>query len=245
MAKFKTTQNNPMTNTSRPRVVLSAAMSIDGKITGAQGNSIKLSSDADTARVHRLRAKHDAILIGINTVMIDDPLLTVRHAKLHTTKHNPIRIILDSRARIPLESKIITTSSDDIKTIIVVSKMAPKRKISKLLQNSSVDVLIMGKQTIDVKKLLEHMVVNLGIRSVMVEGGSTVNWEFIQKRLFDEIIIAVSPCVLGGNGRDKNQGVVSLVGGDGFTQISDSPKLHLKSSRRLGDHVILSYTPSL
>lgn len=245
MAKFKTTkeEKNPAAVANRPRVVLSAATSIDGKISGARKTSITLSSKDDTVRVHKLRARHDAILVGINTVISDDPLLTVRCAK---SRANPVRVILDSRARTPLQSQIIQTS-DSIKTVIVVSEMASKRRVSELLQKSAVDVLTMGKQTVDIEKLLKYMITDLGIHSVMVEGGSTVNWEFIRKNLFDEIIIAVSPYVLGGSSssyEDKNQGAVSLVGGAGFSRLSDSPKLRLKSSRRLGDHVILSYVKS-
>ncbi len=225
---------------NRPRVVLSATISIDGKISGARGNTVTLSSVDDTARVHRLRACHDAILVGINTVLSDDPLLTVRHTKLPTKQHhNPVRVILDSCAQTPLDSKIVQ-SSDSIKTIIAVSKAASKQSISKLLQNSSVDVIVIGKHTVDIKRLLSHLATNFGIRTVMVEGGSTVNWSFIQKRLFDEIIVAISPHVLGGN---QGSDVVSFVGGSGFTRLSDSPKLRLKYSKRLGDHIILSYVP--
>lgn len=243
MAKFKTTREkkNTAAAANRPRVVLSAATSIDGKISGAHRTAVRLSSKDDAARVHKLRAQHDAILVGINTVISDDPLLTVRCAK---SRANPIRVILDSRARMPLQSQIIQTS-DSIKTIIVVSETASKRRISALLQKSAVDVLTMGRQTVDIEKLLKHMTTELGIRSVMVEGGGTINWEFIRKKLFDEIIIAVSPYVLGGgNCKDKSQGAVSLVGGAGFSTLADSPKLRLKSSRRIGDHMILSYVNS-
>jgi 2,5-diamino-6-(ribosylamino)-4(3H)-pyrimidinone 5'-phosphate reductase len=101
---------------SRPHIILSAAISVDGKIATKTGDS-KLSSKQDSIRLHKLRSKVDAILVGKNTVAIDDPLLTVRHTK----GKNPIRIVLDSKGTLSDKSKILQTS-DKIKTIIVVSK---------------------------------------------------------------------------------------------------------------------------
>jgi 2,5-diamino-6-(ribosylamino)-4(3H)-pyrimidinone 5'-phosphate reductase len=106
---------------SRPKVILSAAMTLDGKIASKTGDS-KLSSKKDKIRIHRLRSKVDAILVGSNTVKRDDPLLTTRH----TQGKNPIRIILDSKANINNKSQIIKTSRQ-IPTIIAVSKNASKK----------------------------------------------------------------------------------------------------------------------
>ena len=106
-----------------PHVILSAAISIDGKISTRMGDS-KLSSKEDSVRLHKLRSKVDAILIGKNTLLQDNPLLTVRYTK----GKNPIRIILDSKGTIPINSKIIKTSNE-ISTIIVVSKKIYTGKI--------------------------------------------------------------------------------------------------------------------
>ncbi len=110
----------------RPRVILSAAISLDGKLATQTGDS-KLSSRRDKIRVHKLRSRFDAILVGKNTVKIDDPLLTVQGIK----GKNPVRVILDSRATICASSKILRTCSK-IPTIIAVSKMAKKKNLEKL-----------------------------------------------------------------------------------------------------------------
>lgn len=213
----------------RPRIIISAAMSVDGKIANAHKTTAVLSSAEDAARVHRLRSDSDAILVGVNTVISDDPQLTVRHVECDKS---PARIILDPRARTPPHSRIIKTS-DRIKTIIVVTEASPRRRLTKL-QESPAMVVVMGKKAIDLYGLLRHLA-NIGIKSVLVEGGGTTNWGFVRDGLFDEIIVAVSPYILGGSN------AISLVEGVGFAALSDSPNLHLASAKRLGDHMVLSY----
>ena len=110
---------------SRPKVILSAAITIDGKIASKTGDS-KLSSKKDKARIHKLRSKVDAILVGSNTIKKDDPLLTVRYTK----GKNPLRIILDSKANIDQKSQIIKTCKI-VPTIIAISKQASKNNIDK------------------------------------------------------------------------------------------------------------------
>ena len=120
---------------SNIHVILSAAISIDGKIS-TRINDSKLSSKEDSIRLHKLRSKVDAILIGKNTLLQDDPLLTVRHVK----GKNPIRIILDSSGTISVKSKIIKTSNE-IPTIIVVSKKITDVNLSKLKNKSHIGIV--------------------------------------------------------------------------------------------------------
>ena len=129
-------------------IVLSAAMTLDGKI-GQRNKKVVLSSKSDKIRVHKLRSKFDAILVGKNTVEQDDPLLTVRHAK----GKNPIRIILDSHGTIKNTSKIIKTAKN-IPTIIVTSQLVSKRNFSRL-KNLPLDVIVCGKNQVDIRKLKE------------------------------------------------------------------------------------------
>ena len=133
---------------SRPYVILSAATSIDGKIATRTGDS-KLSSKQDSMRVHKLRSKVDAILVGKNTVLRDDPLLTVRY----TRGKNPIRIILDSKGTISKKSRILQTSNE-IPTIIAVSKKISKSNYNKL-HKFPVEVIIAGKNSVNIKLLLK------------------------------------------------------------------------------------------
>jgi 2,5-diamino-6-(ribosylamino)-4(3H)-pyrimidinone 5'-phosphate reductase len=213
--------------TSRPLVILSAATSIDGKIATKNGDS-KLSSKQDSIRLHKLRSKVDAILVGKNTVVVDDPLLTVRH----TTGKNPIRIILDSNGTISEKSKILKTCYN-VKTIIVVSKKISKSNLKKL-NKFPIEIIHAGEKSINLKLLLRKLY-QKNIKTVLVEGGGTTNWEFIKNDIFDELIITLSPFLIGGVDS------VSYVEGQGFSKISKSPNLRLKSTKRLKNHLVLHY----
>ena len=212
---------------SKPYVILSAATSVDGKIATRAGDS-NLSSKQDKVRLHKLRSKVDAILVGKNTVLLDNPLLTVRYAR----GKNPIRIILDSKGTISKKSKILQTS-DKIPTIIAVSKTISKSNYDKLCK-FPVEIITAGKNSVDIKLLLKKLS-NKKINTILVEGGGTVNWEFIKHNLFDELIITLSLFLIGGND------AISFVQGKGFEKISNSPNLRLKSIKRLKNHVVLYY----
>ena len=212
---------------SNMHVILSAAISIDGKIS-TRSNDSKLSSQEDTIRLHKLRSKVDAILIGKNTLLKDDPLLTVRHTK----GKNPTRIILDSKGTISKNSKIIKTSNK-IPTIIAVSKKITKANLSKL-KNLPVEIIISGEHSVNLKLLMKKLATKK-IETILVEGGGTVNWEFIKNNIFDELIITLSPYLIGGND------ATSLVEGKGFSKIVNSPNLKLKSVKRLKNHLVINY----
>jgi 2,5-diamino-6-(ribosylamino)-4(3H)-pyrimidinone 5'-phosphate reductase len=212
---------------SKPYVILSAATSIDGKIATITGDS-NLSSKQDRVRLHKLRSKVDAILVGKNTVSRDNPLLTVRYTK----GENPIRIILDSKGTISEKSKILQTSNE-IPTIIAVSKKISKSNFDKL-HKFPVEIISVGKNSVNIKLLLKKLS-DRKIKTILVEGGGTVNWEFIKQNLFDELIITVSPFLIGGIN------ATSLLQGQGFKKISNSPNLHLKSIKRLKNHLVLNY----
>ena len=211
----------------KPYVILSAATSIDGKIATVTGDS-KLSSKHDSVRLHKLRSKVDAILVGKNTVLLDDPMLTVRH----TRGKNPIRIILDSKGTLSGNSKIIQTSNK-VPTIVAVSNKITKSNFEKL-SKFPIEIIVSGKNSINIKLLLKKLS-EKKIKSILVEGGGTINWEFIKQDLFDELIITLSPFIIGG------KDAVSLVEGNGFRKISNSPNLRLKSIKRLKNHLVLNY----
>ena len=212
---------------SRPHVILSGAISVDGKIATSKNDS-KLSSQKDIQRLHKLRSSVDAILVGKNTVSRDDPLLTVRHVK----GKNPIRIVLDSKGTISKKSKIVE-SSNKIPTIIAVSKKITKKNLEKL-EKFPVEIIVAGNDSVNLKLLLKKLS-KKKIKTILVEGGGTVNWEFVKQELFDELILTLSPFLIGGNDS------ISYLRGTGYSKISHSPRLRLKSVKRLKNHLVLHY----
>jgi 2,5-diamino-6-(ribosylamino)-4(3H)-pyrimidinone 5'-phosphate reductase len=213
---------------SRPRVILSAAMSLDGKIATKTGDS-ELSSKQDKVRIHILRSKVDAILVGSNTVKRDDPLLTVRYVK----GKNPLRIVLDSKATINQKSQIIRTCKK-IPTIVAVSKKASRQNISKLKKHP-LEIMVIGENRVNIKSLLKSLS-KKKIKTLLVEGGGTVNWEFIKLGLVDELIVTITPYLIGG------QNAITLVEGEGFSNIHKSTKLKLKKICQLGNEIVLHYS---
>lgn len=210
----------------RPYVVINAASTIDGKIATKSGDS-HLSSKQDIARVHRLRADFDAILVGIGTILADDPHLTVRYA----SGPNPIRIILDPAGRIPVSSNIISTCGS-VPTIVVVTGRANARA-QDMLAKSGAKILTVDGDRIHIGTLLSRLY-SMGVSRLLVEGGGQTIWEFIAEGVFDEISLTISPHVAGGMGTD-------LVAGDGFSGVCDGPVLRLLSVQRQGDEVVLRY----
>ena len=213
---------------SRPHVILSAAISVDGKIATKTGDS-NLSSRIDKIRVHKLRSKVDAILIGQNTLQRDNPTLSVRYVK----GKNPTRIILDSRGKISSNSKIIKTSNK-IPTIIATSKKISKKNLQRL-KKFPLEVIITGENKVNFKQLLKQLE-KRKMKKLLVEGGGIVNWELIKQDLFDEIIVTVTPFLLGG----KNS--INFIQGLGFSKISKSTKLKLKNVKQQNNELVLHYS---
>jgi len=211
----------------KPYVILSAATSLDGKIATKSGDS-RFSSRKDKIRVYKLRATVDAILVGKNTVKYDDPILTVHQVK----GKDPIRIILDSKATISTKSRIIKTCNK-IPTIIAVSKKASNKNLEKL-RKYQLKIIVSGTNKINIKKLLKTLW-KLKIKKILVEGGGTVNWEFVKQNLFDEIIVTITPFLVGG------KDAISIIEGKGFSKITQSRKLKLGKVSRLGNELVLYY----
>jgi len=193
-------------------------MSIDGKISTRKNDSA-ISSKLDLVRVHKLRSKVDGIMIGISTVLDDDPMLNVRYSTTGTK--NPIRIIIDSKARIPLNSRIID-SSNKIQTIIAVTHNASSRKI-KEIQKKGAQVLVYGNGKVNLRNLFQQLE-KMGLKKIIVEGGGEINWSVLKLGLVNELVVTISPVVIGG--RDAK----TLVEGKGFTNISDGIKMKLSNT---------------
>jgi len=210
-------------------VILNAAMSADGKIATRSGNS-SISSIVDLKRVHRLRTTVDAIMIGIQTVLTDNPMLDVRFAK--TKKKNPARIIIDSTARISLHSRILKTANE-IYTVVAVTTRAPIAKIHKI-ESTGAQVLVTGDKKVNIRSVFRHLE-RLGFDRILVEGGGEINWSVLNLGLIDEMIVMISSVVIGG--RDAK----TLVEGRGFSKVSRAKKMKLLSVERQTQNELVLY----
>ena len=230
------------------KIILNAAISIDGKIATVNGDT-KISSTLDLKRVHGLRREAGVILVGISTVINDDPLLTIRYGMNKKGIKNPIRIIIDSKARIPLHSKIVKTANQ-IETRVVVTSKAPFKNLKKL-EERGLKIIVLNQRTakdeeggedkredneekVDLKKLFDQLE-NEGISNVLVEGGGEINWSIIKNNLFDEIIVTISPLIIGG------KKAISLVGGEGYKSINESVKIKLSRVQKKSNGEIILY----
>ena len=232
---------------SRPRVILSAAASIDGRIAASPRDS-RLSSPADMRRVHRLRAACDAIIVGRRTVAADDPMLTARPlpggrgGKGSSRRRQPLRVVISARAAVPPGSRLVRTAAS-VPTLVACSTAAPRRAVA-ALERRSVEVFAAGARSVDLRALLGHLH-GLGARTVLLEGGGETNWRFVRLGLVDEIRLAVAPVVIGGGGGGGGAPgrSIPLVGGAGFPTVSGSARFRLASARRPAglDEVVLTY----
>jgi 2,5-diamino-6-(ribosylamino)-4(3H)-pyrimidinone 5'-phosphate reductase len=210
-----------------PYIILNSAMTLDGKMATKAGSS-EISGKEDLIRVHKLRKEVDAIMVGINTVIVDDPKLTV-HKIQADINDNPLRVVVDSKARTPLSSRIL---NEDAHTIIVVSELAESERIEKL--NDKAEIIVSGKKRVDLKLLMETLF-NMGIKTLMLEGGSTLNYSMLIEGLVSEIRVCIAPMVVGG------KEAKTLADGEGVDYMKDAVKLKFKKSYNLGDDLIVEY----
>lgn len=210
---------------SRPYVVLNSAMSLDGKIATRAGRA-RISSDEDMARTQALRASMDGIMIGINTLLVDDPSLRV---KVPREGDPPARIIVDSRLRTPAKARIFSFPG---RIFIGTSERAEEARIARLSDRA--EIIVRGRETVDLGALLEDLE-RRGIKRLLLEGGGTLNWSMIRGGYVDEIRVAIAPMVIGG--RDA----VTLAEGDGISDVREAPGLELVNVERMGGDLVLTY----
>lgn len=203
----------------KPKVIVNCAMSADGKIALPDGTEVKISGEEDFARVHKLRNKVDAILVGIGTVLADDPKLTVKDRYVDEVKH-PLKVILDSDGRTPENSKLF----DEGRYLIVTTKNIDREGWIKCGEGDRVDL----------KKLMD-LLSERGIENILVEGGGEVIYSFFEEGLVDEISIFVGSMIIGG--RDAP----TPADGEGSDEISEIIDLELKSFERMDDGVLLEF----
>lgn len=179
--------------TSLPFVTLKFAQTLDGKIATTSGDSRWISGPTSLKFTHLLRSFHDAILVGVDTIIQDDPRLTVRLIK----GKNPLKIIIDSRLRTPLDSKIMQGRSLH-STIIATTPLSSPQRVNRY-RSTGADVWIISQDRSDRVHLpnLLHKLGQKGIRSILVEGGSETIRSFLEKRLVDHLFIFIAPKIIG------------------------------------------------
>lgn len=177
----------------KPFIVLKAAMTLDGKIATATGQSKWITNETSRAYGYKLRDIYDGIMVGINTVIEDNPMLT---ARVDGGK-NPIRIVVDSSLKIDINANVVQDKS--AKTIIATTDKADKDKILKL-QAQDIDVIVVDKDEndkVDIEKLLD-ILGQQNICSILVEGGATLSGSFVAKKLVDKVYFFIAPKIIGG-----------------------------------------------
>ena len=212
-----------------PYVSLKSAQTVDGRIADKSGESAWISSLSSRKYVHSLRSHYDAVLVGKGTIEKDDPKLTVRLVE----GRNPKRIVLDTNMDIKLNHKIFTKNKDK-NLIVITSKRntGKKRKINKL--NSLGATVLFAKEESDEKLNLKSVLKELykiGITSVLVEGGSQVFTSFVKKNLFDDMLMFISPKILGCG--------VPVIGNLGIKNLQKSVKAKIGNVEKIGDDILL------
>lgn len=215
-------------STKKPFVIMKCAMSLDGKIATSFGESKWISCEESRKEVHKLRGEVMGIMVGVDTVIKDDPQLTCRIGDLKS----PIRIIVDTNLRIPIKSKVITDLSIS-KTIIATTNNANKEKID-LLKNKGVEILICNtnNEKVDLVDLIEKLG-KLNIDSILLEGGATLNYSALEANIVDKIQFYIAPKIIGGlNSKTP-------VGGMGIEFLKDAYKVKSLNTRMIGEDIFI------
>lgn len=210
--------------TKRPFVTVKTASTLDGKIASVTGHSRWITGEAARAQVHELRRQHDAILVGVGTVLADDPELTSRlDGQLYGRQ--PVRVVLDSRLRTPLDARLVQGRAAP--TWIVTTADSPADKREELSACGVTLIVLEGPLTVD--KVLEALG-ERGITSLLVEGGAGVNGSFLQARAIQKVVSYVSLKLIGGNQAP------TPFGGPGYERMNEAVELTGVSIERIDEN---------
>lgn len=214
--------------TKRPFLVMKTAMSLDGKIATASGESQWISGEESRKQVHRLRHELSGIMIGVGTVLADNPRLT---ARLPQSKQ-PLRIIADSRLRIPLDAKVLQ-NQDQAQTLIATTHAADSKKIDWLTEKG-IEVLI--TESVDDRVGLKDLMEKLGqkeIDSILLEGGATLNFSALQAGIVNKVQAYLAPIIIGG------KEAKSPVEGPGVEHLSEAFQIQEMSVQSIGEDILI------
>ena len=220
----------------RPYVIVNVAMSADGKISTRERRQVRISGQQDFTRVDRLKAGCDAVMVGIGTVLADDPSLTVKSEECRSYRReqgkddHPVRIVVDSSARIPPDAAVLHKGEG--KRVIAVSKKAGGDTIALLEKKAS--VIVSGEDEVDLPALMDELG-SMGLHRIMVEGGGTLIAGLIRAGLVHEIYTYIGNILIGGKDAPTfNDGVV-------YTKESLFPRLSLVEVRRIEEGILLHW----
>jgi 2,5-diamino-6-(ribosylamino)-4(3H)-pyrimidinone 5'-phosphate reductase len=215
----------------RPHVLMMSEITVDGKLTLKRGASSKIlmkyMAPETELLLHRTRAEYDAIMVGANTIRIDNSFLTVRLVE----GKSPLRVIPSSRAEIPPDANIL---GPDARTVIAVSKAAPTENVARLRERG-VDVVVAGENEVDLPGLMTILSRDYGVGRMMIEGGPTLNWSMLNHRLVDEIRLIHLPFIVGG------ADTPSLVGGMHIETEDEMFRLSLKRHFMCGSNLVTEW----
>lgn len=217
---------------ARPFVFINSAMSADGKISSVDRKQVRISGQADLTRVDELRAGSDAIMVGVGTVLADDPGLRVKSIGSREARRaqglpeNPLRVVADSQARTPSDAKILGPGC-----LIAVSSSAPQEGLERL--SPRCEIVECGIEKVDLEGLMDELY-KRGIKRLMVEGGARLNWSLIRLGLVDELYVYIGGMIIGG------ESAPTLVDGQGFR--GSYPRLRLDSLERLDEGALLKWS---
>jgi diaminohydroxyphosphoribosylaminopyrimidine deaminase/5-amino-6-(5-phosphoribosylamino)uracil reductase len=208
----------------RPHVTLKCAMTLDGKIAAFDRSARWITGDEARREAHRLRSENDAVVVGIGTVLADDPLLTVRRDP--PWPREPLRVVVDSRARLPLAARLIRAGTPG-RVVVAAADEAPAERLAGL-EALGVTVLACKSRDgrVDPADLLSRLFA-LDVIGVLLEGGSELNWAFVEAGLVDRVTMFIAPRLLGG------AAAPTAVGGHGL-RLSDALRLRSLTGRPVG-----------
>ncbi|GAA0677847.1 2,5-diamino-6-(ribosylamino)-4(3H)-pyrimidinone 5'-phosphate reductase [Natronoarchaeum mannanilyticum] len=215
-------------------VLVNAAISADGKLSSRRREQIAISGPEDFDRVDRVRADSDAVMVGVGTVLADDPSLTLdaperRERRIESGKSaNPARVVADSRARTPTDARVL---DDEATTYVLVADAAPAERVA-ALRSAGAEIVRAGEDRVALPAALEQLEA-AGIDRLMVEGGGELIFSLFEDGLVDELSVFVGPKLIGG--RDAP----TLADGEGF--VEEFPALTLEDVERLDDGVVLTW----
>ena len=210
-----------------PFVILKAAVTLDGKIATRNGDSKWISGETSRRFVHKLRDQVDGVLVGIGTVLKDDPLLTARVRG----GRDPCRIVLDSGLKISEEARVI--GNPPSKAIIVVTELAPRDRIERL-EKRGVQILIVDSRDgrVNLRSCLSRLG-EMGIMSLLVEGGSRINGSFLDEGLIDKLFLFLCPKLIG------DHQAPGIFGGRGVSHLQEAIALKEIKTRKMGEDILL------